>query len=177
MSSTIDDSGRHRRTPSGVNNANMFTPADGAAPRMRMYVFQTATTQATVLQPSGIAGAYAAAEAAFGPATYEVRGEVANTIPADACAAIANAGAIAGRIALVDRGGCDFALKAFNVQAAGAIGIVVVNNVPGAPGRMGVGANAGAVTIPSVHVAQSTGAQWRAEAAVTVAADAPTGPK
>ena len=41
------------------------------------------------------------------------------------------AGSLTGAIALVSRGVCTFALKAARVKAAGAIGIVVVDNRPG----------------------------------------------
>ena len=41
------------------------------------------------------------------------------------------AGSLAGAIALVSRGNCTFALKASRVRAAGAIGIVLVDNRPG----------------------------------------------
>ena len=39
---------------------------------------------------------------------------------------------LAGRIVLVDRGTCAFAIKARNAQAAGAVGIIIANNVAGA---------------------------------------------
>ncbi|HSR49373.1 MAG TPA: PA domain-containing protein [Acidobacteriota bacterium] len=45
----------------------------------------------------------------------------------DACDPLVNPGEVAGKIALVDRGNCTFSQKAFNLQAAGAVGIVIVN--------------------------------------------------
>ena len=49
-----------------------------------------------------------------------------------------DARAVNGKIALVDRGSCGFAVKAKNVQNAGAIGIIIANNVAGlAPGLGG----------------------------------------
>lgn len=44
------------------------------------------------------------------------------------------AAGVAGKIALVSRGICTFASKAANAAAAGAVGVVVYNNVPGAAG-------------------------------------------
>ena len=41
------------------------------------------------------------------------------------------ANAFAGKIALISRGGCSFATKVNNAEAAGALGLVVFNNVPG----------------------------------------------
>ena len=61
---------------------------------------------------------------------------------------------VAGRIALVDRGACGFAIKVKNAQNAGAIGVVVANNVAGAPpgGMAGVDPT---ITIPSVLITQA----------------------
>jgi hypothetical protein len=42
----------------------------------------------------------------------------------------------AGRIALIQRGGCNFGVKVLNAQAAGATGVVIFNE--GNPGRTGV---------------------------------------
>ncbi|KAI9270540.1 peptidase S8/S53 domain-containing protein [Phascolomyces articulosus] len=48
----------------------------------------------------------------------------------DACAPITNIN-LFGKVALIGRGGCYFSEKVLNVQAAGAIGVVVYNNEPG----------------------------------------------
>lgn len=68
----------------------------------------------------------------------------------------ANAKAVNGNIALVDRGTCSFVIKAANVQAAGAIGMIVADNAPGSPaGMSGDDPN---VTITSVRISQADGA-------------------
>ncbi|WP_457355934.1 PA domain-containing protein [Roseateles sp. P5_D6] len=67
----------------------------------------------------------------------------------------ANALAVNGRIALVDRGTCTFAIKAKNVQNAGAIGAIVVNNVAGSAPALG-GADP-TVTIPVISVSLADG--------------------
>ncbi len=54
----------------------------------------------------------------------------------DGCTAF-SAGYFSGAIALVQRGGCTFAVKESNVGAAGAIAMVVFNNVGGPPISMG----------------------------------------
>ena len=51
--------------------------------------------------------------------------------PTEGCSPLV--GFPAGAIALVDRGNCNFTVKTFNAQAAGAVAVVIVNNVPGAP--------------------------------------------
>jgi hypothetical protein len=65
----------------------------------------------------------------------------------------ANAAAVAGKIALVDRGLCGFVVKSANAQAAGAVGVIVANNV--AEGFPGMGGVLPGATI--VGVTQATG--------------------
>lgn len=79
------------------------------------------------------------------------------------CNALVNGAEIAGKIAVVYRGTCEFGLKALNAENAGAIGVVVVNNVPGAPIDMGAGANGGSVTIPVVMITADAAATLRDE--------------
>lgn len=61
----------------------------------------------------------------------------------------APADSLAGKIALVSRGGCTFAAKNLNAQAGGAVAVIVVNNVAGDPTAMG-GAEEGVEYIPAV---------------------------
>jgi PA domain len=67
-----------------------------------------------------------------------------------------NALAVNGRVALVDRGTCLFTVKAKNVQNAGAIGVIIADNVAGSP--TGIGGTDATVTIPAVIVSQADGA-------------------
>ena len=138
----------------GTNNANMLTPADGAAPRMRMYRFINASS----VQVSGAILSAPAEGASFGPGTFDLTATVAAAIHADGCTTITNATSVAGNIALMNRGNCNFSTKVYNAQLAGATGVVIVNNTSGAPTTMGVDTSSANVTIPSIHVAQSDGA-------------------
>lgn len=82
-------------------------------------------------------------------------GELGNACsPLDA----ANAAAVKGKVAIIDRGGCTFTVKVVNAQNVGAIGAILVNNVPGGftPG----GADP-AVRIPSVGVSLADGAMLK----------------
>ncbi len=56
-----------------------------------------------------------------------VAGALAISEPADACVSLK--APVSGAIMLVLRGGCSFVEKAINVQAAGAVGMVVINHV------------------------------------------------
>ncbi|MGK3993954.1 S8 family serine peptidase [Sorangium sp. So ce1024] len=72
----------------------------------------------------------------------------------DACAELP-AGSLTGKIALVRRGGCPFPEKAAHAQAAGAVGVVLYNDRPGAMNPSVVGRDR--ITIPVVGIAQADG--------------------
>jgi hypothetical protein len=110
-------------------------------------------------------GLYAVGEADFGPKldNSPVTGQIAQVAlqadsPGSACTPFnaANAAAVRRNIALVSRGTCGFAVKVKNAQDAGAIGVIVADNVPGAVAGMG-GADP-TITIPAVRVTQADGA-------------------
>jgi Zn-dependent M28 family amino/carboxypeptidase len=65
------------------------------------------------------------------------------------------AGFPAGGVALVQRGSCDFSLKALNAQAAGASAVIVSND--GRPGLVGMIGDATGLTIPAVFASSETG--------------------
>jgi hypothetical protein len=60
-----------------------------------------------------------------GGATAQVTGSVAAASPADGCSAVSSA--VSGKIALIDRGTCNFTVKVKNAQNAGAIGAIIAN--------------------------------------------------
>ncbi|MFE6358576.1 M28 family metallopeptidase [Streptomyces sp. NPDC057806] len=73
------------------------------------------------------------------------------------------AGAFTGKIALIKRGGCTFAVKQANAHAAGAVGAVIYNNTAGVlNGTMG---DATSGRIPTGGITQADGEALAAEAA------------
>src|SRR5690606_20072141 len=141
-----------------VNNANFSTPGDGSSGRMQMYRWTS---------PGGIVITSEDPEVSFivPVATWgwtsvsEVSGEMVTVnSPAGTGGGIegcttpyVNAAQVAGKIAVVKRGNCDFGLKALNAQQAGAIGVIIFNNVGGnATAGMAAGTSGGSVTIPVV---------------------------
>ncbi len=149
---------------SGTNNANFGTPPDGAAGAMQMYLWRTSEADTfTVNSPSAIAGNYNISVAGFGPTlpsagiTTDLVLVQDDTAPAsDGCDNILNGAALSGNIAVVDRGQCTFVDKVLALQNKGAIAVIVVNNVGGAPIAMG-GTDPGNITIPSVMVSMANG--------------------
>jgi hypothetical protein len=117
----------------------------------------------------GAAGNYYVGDASFGPpvSATPLSGQLMPVVDqADgsglACTPLSTTNALAVRnnIALVDRGTCDFVTKARNVQAAGAIGMVVVDNVPG--DVVGLSGNDPSITIPSVRITLADGGTIKA---------------
>jgi len=70
------------------------------------------------------------------------------------------AGFPAGTIALISRGGCTFALKATNAYSAGAVGVIIYNNIPGT--LNGTLSNTFSLDIPVTSVTQEVGQQLAA---------------
>jgi subtilisin family serine protease len=129
-----------------------------------------------VSAPAPVAGSYFAVPAAFGPAIPGGPGLSGNLVYAlngtlhNGCAAFTNAAAIAGNIAVIDRGTCSFQTKANYAQLAGATGVVVVDNVIEVPLTMAGDATVPAITIPSVMISKTDGVAIEAQllAAATV---------
>lgn len=134
-----------------------------------------------VTAPGNLAGSYEVAEASFGPSVRDVpvSGNVVLAVDGvpptgDACSAITNGAALAGNIALVDRGTCPFVTKVQAAQDAGAIGVIVVNNVAGGPTPMG--GSSATITIPALMVSIDTGNLLKAELANGLTASLQTSP-
>lgn len=143
------------------NNANFSTPPDGSNPRMQMYLWDPAGADSLdVNAPGNVMGNYIMALAGFGgdldiPLTGNVvEVDDGSGNPTLGCNNLVNGGEINGNIALVDRGTCEFGLKCLRAQNAGAIAVIVCNNVGGNPITMGPGASGNQVDIPAVMIRQ-----------------------
>lgn len=145
-----------------INNANFFTPPDGLPGRMQVYLWNTQTNNLlTVLAPSAIAGSYETSSASYGPAINEtaLEGRIVEAVdgsnqPRLACSDIVNVDEVTGNIALVDRGECFFKEKTYNVEAAGAIALVICNFEESVVG-MGDVNDVSDVTIPTLMLKNS----------------------
>ena len=118
----------------------------------------------TYLQPASLGGTVVrVGTASFGPqlSPTGLTGDVVlgldGTSPAtDACQALTNGASIAGKIALVDRGTCNFTVKVANAQAVGAIAVLVADNVADDP-PPGLGGSDPSIAIPSVRITLAQG--------------------
>ena len=119
------------------------------------------TPMLTISAPANLAGQFSVGGAGFGPQLSDsgVTAEIAQVVDSPsgvglACTPLsaANAASVKGKIALVDRGGtCAFPAKVKNAQDAGAIGVIVADNVPGTPAPNLAGVDP-TVIIPSVRI-------------------------
>lgn len=116
-------------------------------------------TNCVILSESAAAGTYFAEGAGFGPSAALVSGSIVvvdtgGANPSQGCAPLV--GFPAGSIALADAGGCAYVDIVANAQAAGAVGVIVVHDVAGAPIVMG--GSDPTIVIPAVMVSQADGA-------------------
>jgi large repetitive protein len=150
---------------SGLSTSSMATPADGARPKMQMYVFAPNPFQSvTVLSPSSVAGRKSSRWATFGPKAFTVEGQLVlakdgTGSPTDGCQV--QQGSPAGKILLIDRGTCTDAVKVKNAQNAGAVGVIIAHNIVApAPDLTGTDAS---LTTPALSIERADGVALKAE--------------
>jgi len=129
-------------------------------------VLQQGAPALTLISPASISGSMLVGAASFGPALSSpgTTGEIMPVVDSGASTGLAcnplsaaNAAAVNVKIALVDRGTCTFTIKAKNVQNAGAVGVIVVDNAAGSP-PPGLGGADPTVVIPAVRISLEDGA-------------------
>lgn len=133
----------------GLNNANFATPNDGGSPRMQMYLwssYSSPDSEISIQNPASIAGLYNYNTAAFSNLNADIVGELVlvedNTgTSSQGCPTslpYINEADVVGKIAMIDRGNCQFDEKAEGAEASGAIAVLICNDVAGgAPGMSG----------------------------------------
>lgn len=151
------------------------------------FVLSPGSPVVDVNSPASIAGSYQFGTASFGPrvgspsvtgnvvAAVDAVEAVAGATTTDGCSPFDNAAAVAGQIALVERGQCGFAVKARNASDAGAAAVIIYNNaanVNSAPPGMGDdGINGAFVTVPTVSLRRADGVAIVGQLAAGVNAD------
>ena len=150
------------------NNATFGTPPDGQSGVMRMFTWGSDDPPflLSINSPQSLAGNYEALQAVFA-ANIPSSGIQADLIlieesnsftsdPYDACEVIANTSEINGNIAVIRRGTCSFLTKVQKAQNAGAVGVIIVNNVGGDIIYMQSNSTPN-ITIPAIMISQSDG--------------------
>jgi hypothetical protein len=131
-------------------------------------VLAPGTPRLLTTAPASLAASYLVGVAAFGP-PLSSPGLNAEVMPLSGIGnqllgcdpfSLANVIAVSGHIALIDRGVCGFTVKVKNAQDAGALGVMIANNVAGSP-PPGLGGADPTITIPAVMITQADGALFR----------------
>lgn len=123
----------------GFNNANFATPPDGESGRMQMFAWHAGwavpSTNST-LETTATTGELDHGRAYFGAGVLEtplvadiVLVESDGTQSDEGCGTVTNATEVAGNIVLVERGDCAFAFKAKKAYEAGAVGVIIYNDL------------------------------------------------
>ena len=185
----IDQMSDAQRAAAMVNDQNLVWDGDlvhAAADKLLK-----AVPNMSIGAPASIAKTYVLGYANFGPQA-PVAGITANIVAAtdvaepassglvagtttDGCSAYTNAAAVPGRIVLVDRNRCKFAEKAKIAQDAGALALLVVDNLDGVstPSIMAGSGDAtldASIHIPVVCVTKAEGTAIRAALGAGVSA-------
>jgi hypothetical protein len=144
-----------QRQASAINFSNLvWRGANVTADVPNVLSFGTPIVR--INSPAPIAGSKQFGTAAFGP-PISAPGITAPVVlvndgvgtTSDGCEPL-TPGSLAGKIALIDRGVCGFAVKTKIAQNAGALAVIIANNVAGAPpGMAGVDPT---ITIPTVSI-------------------------
>ena len=161
------------RSASAINTNNLVWAGLGTT--LSSYQVLDPRTELVVLGPRSVFGIHEAQPAAFGP-SLNFLGLTDNLVApldtggpsrTDGCEPFADGRRVRGKIALVDRGTCTFTVKVKNAQNAGAVGVVVANNVAvGLPGMAGTDPT---IRIPSIGISQDLGNALRALPQVNLA--------
>ncbi len=158
---TWDNMTQAQRAASAINTDNVVWNGTFATAHAPLQLGNAPT--AFVNSGAGLPATIALGSASFGPPLdlTGVTGDVVlvddGVVPVtDACEPLINGGAIAGNIALIDRGTCTFASKAALAQAAGAIAVIIANNVAGVT-PIALGGTDPSIVIPVVSVTLTDG--------------------
>lgn len=107
------------------DNAFMVTLEDGESPHMHMFLYNAQPGELSLTVDDQL---YEVGQAGFGPKVYDVTAELVvvddgmGKSPTDGCEPPLND--LSGKIALIDRGTCEFELKAQLAEEAGAVGVI-----------------------------------------------------
>lgn len=148
----VNGDGLWKSTDGGNTWTNVFGGITGPT------VFESEAI-VSINSPGAIAGDYPCyPTTAFGPVLTSVLNTdielVSDTNPLG-CNANPITNSVSGKIALIRRGNCAFVEKILNAQNAGAVAVIMMNNIAGTPIPMG-GTDAG-ITIPSVMISKEDG--------------------
>ncbi|MDI5948764.1 T9SS-dependent M36 family metallopeptidase [Flavobacterium yafengii] len=154
--------------PMSLNNANFSVPVDGNRGRMQMFLWNSAPEIKPIIvnSPSSLSGNYVAKQNSFNPGRVDLpitpsflQSDLVLYLDSfggtsEGCVSPSNRADLNGKIVVLRRGGCNFVVKVKAAQNAGAIAVIVVNNVDSDLIMSGADAT---INIPAISVSSSIG--------------------
>jgi Zn-dependent metalloprotease len=144
--------GRGTDSPDAVRTTEVCSKQESLAPELTI---QSPVEHAGAIDQIGQAG--------FGPALTEtgITGDVVQVTDGvlttnDGCEDLTNASAVSGKIALIQRGTCNFTVKVKNAQVAGAVAAIIYNSSESQT-IINMGGEDASITIPSLLVNSTVG--------------------
>jgi len=157
------------RRNSAINTGNLVWDGPNTTAEVPETLYGS-TMDLEMTAPPAVAGNYVAAGAIFGevqddPMSFMGDIELVNTgtaTPTDGCDPLI--AFTSGRVAFMDRGSCEFGIKALNAQNAGASAAIIANDRDGTVlVNMAGGDNGDNVTIPVIAIGENDGNTIRPE--------------
>lgn len=147
------------RDGASTNNANFATPPDGFSPRMQMYLWKygylmTYNAPTDMINRKPAAGYNIDFGGTF-PTNSPITSDIVLATPLNACTDLTNTN-LAGKIALIERGTCNFDFKFKKAQEKGAKAVILYNASP----TQNIGNMTGSdntVTIPGILIDNQEG--------------------
>lgn len=158
------------RKASAINPLNVAWTGANAVGGVPSTLLPTPTVKVTTPVP-GVTGFYDYGTASFGPpittpsalGKLAVLSDAANLLACNPLNA-ADAKAVAGKVAIIDRGICGFTVKVKNAQVAGAVAVLIADNVVAS--LSGLGGADPTITIPSARITKASGDKLKAAVAL-----------
>lgn len=162
-----NDMSNAERLASITNTRNLVWTGSSAAAGLPQDLTRPFDMEVDVSAPPPAQGVYAGRGGLFGgfppmdfPGEIELVSD-GTALPTEGCNPLV--GFTPGRIALIDRGTCEFGVKSLNAEAAGASAAIIANYDPSQTGggdalvNMGGGAVGDQVTIPALFIGYTAG--------------------
>ncbi len=152
---SVNGNGIWRSTDGGITWSHIFGGSTGET-------YYNGNASLTVNSPASIAGVIEGMqsngdETVPEPITQDlVLADDGSEHPTWACNEIVNATEMNGKIAVIDRGECYFVDKIMNAQNAGAVAVLMINNVAGLPITMDISSGS-SITIPAFMINKTDG--------------------
>jgi len=152
---SVNGNGIWRSTDGGTTWNHVFGGSTGET-------YYNGNATLTIHSPGSIAGEISGFQSnSEAPAPEPITADLVlvddgSAAPTEGCGVLINGAEINGKIAVVERGECFFVDKIMNAQNAGAVAVIIINNVAGTPITMDI-SNGTSIDIPTFMITENDG--------------------